>query len=214
KNMPYAIFHLKYGIWHMRSSGHNLTHLTFSVFEEEIFAPFGARPRRVTPCGPLQSVIQRGRIGAQRHSRLFGRAVAFAVVASLAGGHQVFCQCPSAARFRQDVIERQIERRAPAATILAAVTIARENAMPVGHAVLPRPYVNVLRQTNDRRRVENKTRRANPDAFVNFNRFGHPPPYQRQSLRRRHQTEWFVRSVKQQSFSAIYHKAASKGSGR
>jgi hypothetical protein len=185
---------MKYGVWHMymKSGGHNLVHMTLGVFKEKILAPFRARPRRVMPRRPLQSVIQRRRIGEQRHPRLFRRAVALTVVANLAGGHQIFGQRPPAARLRQDVIERQIEHRAPAAAILAAVVVAREDAMAVGHAVPPRPHVNVVSQTNDRRRVKNKSRRTDPDAPVNFERFGHPPPHQRQSLRRGHETQWLV----------------------
>src|SRR5262245_22401052 len=114
------------------------------------------------------------------------------VVADPAGGHQVFGQSTPAARFRQDVIERQLERRATASAILAPMTIAREDAVAVGHSVLPRPHVNVVSQTDDRRRVKNETRRTDPDATVNFERFGHPPPHQRQSLWRGHETQWLV----------------------
>src|SRR5215471_4756554 len=176
----------------MKSGDHSLFQTWLNLFEEEVLAPFGAGPRRVAPYGPLQSVVQSRWISEQRHPRLFRRAVAFAVVANLAGGHKVFGKCSPAARFRQDVIERQIERRATPAAILAAVTVAREDAMAVGHAVLPRPHVNVLSQTDDRRSVENETRRTNPDAPVNFERLGHPPPHQRQSLRRGHETQWLV----------------------
>ena len=63
----------------------------------------------------------------QFHPCLIGHVVAFAIVALLAGGHQIIPVGTTAAGFWDDVIESQVGRCVNFATILACVVIAQED---------------------------------------------------------------------------------------
>lgn len=67
----------------------------------------------------------------KRHARLFGCAVSFLMIATMAGRHQIFPGIGPAMRSRNHMIHRQIPARA--VTILATVIIPPEHIFPAQH---------------------------------------------------------------------------------
>src|SRR5436190_15541998 len=105
-----------------------LARVFLHLFEEQVLAPFGARLGVVAEEHALQADAQRLLSREQGHARLFGRAVALARVAGDAGRGEVFRRGVAAARARRDVVERQLVRGLPRAAVLAAESVAHEDA--------------------------------------------------------------------------------------
>jgi hypothetical protein len=167
----------------------------FIGLQEEVLAPLRASQRRPLQLSAFQPVVEGGRICEQRHARLFRSAIALATVAFLTGGHEIFSHRPAAARLRQDVVERQVECRAALPAVLAAIVIARKDAMAIDHAVPSCADIDIMGQTNDRRYFEGKPRSADELPSIDLQNLGHASPDERQSLRRSYETKRLVRCV-------------------
>src|SRR6266850_7543291 len=96
-------------------------------FQKQILTPFPTRFGGVAHRSALDAVRQSSRVCQQRHPCFLRSAVALALVARKASGAQVVSHSLSAARTRQNVVNRQVERPTRHSTVLATVTIAREN---------------------------------------------------------------------------------------
>src|SRR5437773_6558350 len=103
-----------------------------AFFQEQILAPLPARFGGVAHRSAFDAVGQSSRICQQWHPSFFGSAVALALVAGEASGAKVVSHSLPAARTRQNMVNGQIESPTRHSTILATVTIARENPRAFG----------------------------------------------------------------------------------
>ena len=95
------------------------------------------------------------------HPSSFRRAVALAVVAGAAAGHQVLPGGITSARSWGYVIERQILRREDSTTVLTGVVVAKQDVL-AGEALSLKWNVYVFHQPDDRRHRHRKPRGMQP----------------------------------------------------
>ena len=96
----------------------------------------------------------------KRHSGLFGRAVAFALVAFDASRHEIVRDAFAALRARQDVVERQILGVFVLAAVLTAIAVADIDPGALHCRFLAAAFdVNVGTQAHDRRYANFRRRR-------------------------------------------------------
>src|SRR5262245_9409842 len=69
------------------------------------------------------------RLPQQLHAGFIGRAIALAIVAGIAAGHQVLPRRFSGARTRNHVIQRELRRGERLVTVLARVAIAHQDVL-------------------------------------------------------------------------------------
>src|SRR5712691_5782522 len=96
-------------------------------FIEEILAPGFVSAAEIAHDLAIHVQRERARPAQQMHPRLFRRAIALAVIATLAASHQIVPGRLAAARTWRDVIQGQLRRRELLAAILARRVIAQQN---------------------------------------------------------------------------------------
>ncbi len=165
-------------------------------FHKQIFLPFGFRLGVMTQKNVVESDAQKFLRAEQRHSRLFGCAVAFALVAGNTSRHEILRNGFAALRSRQNMVERQILRVFVVAAVLTAIFVADINSRPLHRRFLTlAAHVNISSQTNHARNLDSLRRRAqNIRAVVFFDRHFAAKP---QADRPRHanRAERFVRKI-------------------
>jgi hypothetical protein len=171
------------------------------IREIQIFSPLRARRRRMVQSVEVQVVPQRGRIGQQRHARLIGRSVAFALVARMTARAQVFRHGLSAARTRQNVIQRQVLERPLDAAILTPVPVANKNLRAqTSRRAAPLADVYVFKQANHGWALKCKSHRPQHAIRIVFKRFGRSLPNHAKRTRQGHGAERLIRGVERQHF--------------
>src|SRR5262249_17987420 len=136
---------------------------------------------------------------------LFGRGVARAIIAAFAAGDEVVPVRAAAARFRENVIERQFRRVEDLAAILAGVMVAEQDVF-ARKALALEWNVDVFGQTDDRRRGYLGGRRWN---FVLGAFFGAGDAFQNQDDRPPHRAnvDRLIGRV-QDEYSAIHRNTS------
>ena len=88
----------------------------------------------------------------QRHSGLFGRAVAFTLVAFYAGRDEIVRRAFTALRTREDVVERQVFGVLVLAAVLTAVAVADIDPRPFHRSLaVIATQMDVMTKPHDRR---------------------------------------------------------------
>ena len=143
-----------------------------NFIHKQIFSPFAARFGVMTKQNVIETETQQFLRRQQRHSRLIGRAIAFALVAFYASRHQIVRRTFAALRPRQNMIERQILCVFVLGAILAAVSVANIDPRALHRRFLAATLdVDVRPQTHHRRHGNSRRRRMqNIVAVVFFNR--------------------------------------------
>lgn len=135
-------------------------YLIGSVVHKQVFAPFRAVLGVVTQQHMIEAEAKQLLRREQRHSRLLGRAVAFALIALDARGHQILRRVLAALRTREDVIKRQVFRMFVLGAILAAIAVANVNSRTLHRRLAAvAPQMNVVSQPDDRRHRKGRRRR-------------------------------------------------------
>src|SRR5687768_4749342 len=96
-------------------------------FVKKILAPGLIRPAQIAHNLPVHMKRKATRAAQQMHPGFFRSAIALAMIASLAAGHQVIPGRISTARSRQHMVQGELRRRKLFATILAARMITQQN---------------------------------------------------------------------------------------
>ncbi len=99
--------------------------------------------------------------GEQRHTRLLGRTVSFALIALHTSRHEVGRRAFAALCPRQDVIKRQVFGVTVVTAILTAVTVTNVNTRTLHRSLTPiASHVDVVPQPDDRRNGKYRRRRT------------------------------------------------------
>ena len=77
------------------------------------------------------------RLPCQRHPGFLRRAIAFRVVARVAGSDQILPRRFPASRSRQHMVQRQATRRKSVPAVLAAIAVAQQDVFTRDRALLP-----------------------------------------------------------------------------
>ncbi len=95
------------------------------------------------------------------HSRLFGRAVSFALIAFNTSRRQILRSAFAALRPRQNMVKRQIRRVFVVAAVLTAIFVADINSRPFHRRLVAFAMnVDVSSQANNARNFDSLRRRA------------------------------------------------------
>src|SRR5688572_29105864 len=104
-----------------------LPNVNAGFFHKQILAPLPSRLGSEAHRSSLDSVSQSSRICEQWHPCFFGSAVALALVTREASSAKILSHSSSAPRTRENVVDRQVEKTTLQSTVLATVSVAREN---------------------------------------------------------------------------------------
>ena len=94
---------------------------------EEVFPPLIITPTHQPHNVPARVQIERPWLAHQFHAGFSGELVAFAAVAGVATGHQIFPGGAASAGAGDDVVQREFARRQKRGAVLAGVAVAQQN---------------------------------------------------------------------------------------
>jgi hypothetical protein len=104
------------------------------------------------------------------------------------------------------VVESEVEGGPATTTVLAAVVVPGEDAVPIGDPVLPSPDVDVLGQPNDGGNLEDIAGGTKDIARIDLERFRDSAPDEGHGFGGGDQAERFIGRVEEQDLSRKNHR--------
>ena len=146
-----------------------LHRLRLKVVHEQILSPFRTVLGVVTEQHVVEPQPQQLLRRQQRHSRLFRRAVAFALVALDTGRNEIVRRALAALSSRQNVVERQVLGMLMLAAVLAAIAVANVDAGTLhrGLAIVAAD-MNIMPKPHNRRHRKDRRGRMKDIVAVVF----------------------------------------------
>ncbi len=132
----------------------------------------------------------------KRHPRLFGRSIAFTLIALYTGRNQVMRSAFAALGPRENMVKRQVLGVLVLAAVLAAIAVANINASPLhrGLAVVP-THMHIMPQPDNRRHRKRYRRRVKHIVAVIFLNKHSPAKIKTHRPRNADSAERFVRKI-------------------